>query len=134
MKIVLDTNVFVSALFWNGNERQVLNKCRTKELELIISPEILNEIDRVLELKFSVTDDKRGDYLRNIILVAKLVFPASRIGAIKSDISDNRILECAVDANAEFIVSGDGHLLSLAVYEGITILNASAFLKVLKSS
>ena len=134
MKIVLDTNVFVSALFWNGNERQVLNKCRTKELELIISPDILNEIDMVLERKFSVPEDRRGDYLRNIILASRLVFPTSRIEAIKSDITDNRILECAVDGGADFIISGDGHLLSLEAYEGIEILNASTFLKILKSS
>ena len=64
MIVTLDTNIFISALFWNGNERILLNKCKVKELELIISPDILEEIDVVLEYKFSYPDDKKADFLR----------------------------------------------------------------------
>ena len=54
MRIVLDTNVIISAFFWKGNERKLLDKCRAKEVELVISPNILEEIDVVLDSKFSV--------------------------------------------------------------------------------
>ncbi|MDO9537864.1 MAG: putative toxin-antitoxin system toxin component, PIN family [Thermoplasmata archaeon] len=130
MKVVLDTNQLVSAFFWNGNEREVLEKCRTKELDLLISPEILGELDAVLERKFSVPEDKRAEYSKNIILVSRLVFPNKMIDAIKTDLTDNRILECAVDGEADYIVSGDKHLLGLKEYEGIKILKAKEFLSV----
>ncbi len=128
MKIVLDTNVIISAFFWKGNERIVLNKCKEKEHEMVISPEILEEVDVVLDSKFSVPDDKRGDFLRNIIVISRLVFPNIEINVIKEDPSDNRILECAVCGKAEFIISGDKDLLNLKEYEGITICNARDFL------
>lgn len=82
MKIVLDTNVIVSALFWKGNEAVVLGKCKSKELEMTISPEILDEVDEVLERKFKYPDDKRVDFLRNILLISKLVFPDHEIDLI----------------------------------------------------
>ena len=128
MNIVLDTNVFISALFWRGNERIVLNKCKDKEFELVISPVILEEIDVVLESKFSFPDDKKADFLRNIIVVSKLVFPNVEIDIIKNDPPDNRILECAVSGKADFIISGDRDLLNLKEYESIIILNARDFL------
>lgn len=132
MKIVLDSNVIISALFWKGNERKVLNKCKERELELIISPEILEEIDSVLEFKFSTPDDKRSDFLRNIIMISRLVFPNIKIEIIKSDPTDNRILECATDGKAEYIVTGDKHLTVLREYEGIKIVNAKDFLTLQK--
>ena len=132
MKIVLDTNQLISAFFWKGNEREVLEKCRTKELELLISPDILAELDTVLDRKFSVPEDKRAEYSKNIILVSRLVFPNQWIEAIKADPTDNRILECAVDGEADYIVSGDKHLLDLREYKGIKILKAKTFLSIVK--
>jgi putative PIN family toxin of toxin-antitoxin system len=132
MKIVLDTNQLISAFFWNGNERKVLEKCRAKELDLLISPDILGELDAVLDRKFSVPEDKRAEYSKNIILVSRLVFPNKRIEAIKADPSDNRILECAVDGEADYIVSGDKHLFNLKEYRGIKILKAKEFLGIIK--
>lgn len=132
MKIVLDTNQLISAFFWNGNERKVLEKCRAKELVLLISPDILGELDTVLDRKFSVPEGKRAEYSKNIILVSRLVFPNKRIEAIKADPTDNRILECAVDGGADYIVSGDKHLLDLREYKGIKILKAKTFLSIVK--
>jgi len=128
MKVVLDTNQLISAFFWNGNEREVLEKCRAKELDLLISPDILEELDTVLDRKFSVPEDKRAEYTRNIILISRLVFPDKKIDVIKIDPPDNRILECAVGGDAEFIITGDNHLLSQKSYKGIKILKAKEFL------
>lgn len=128
MRVVLDTNVLISALFWDGNERNVLDKCKTKEYEMVISPDILEETDVVLDFKFSFPDDKRADFIRNLIVISKLVFPDSVIDVIKQDPSDNRILECAVGGNAHYIVTGDKHLLDIGTYECIMILNAKELL------
>jgi putative PIN family toxin of toxin-antitoxin system len=128
MNIVLDSNVIISAFFWRGNEREVLKKCKEKKIELTISPEILEEVDTVLETKFSVLDDKRADFLRNLIVISRLVFPSVEIDVIKNDPTDNRILECAVSGKADFIISGDKDLLNLGRYGSTVILNARYFL------
>lgn len=129
MKVVLDTNIIISALFWEGNEKKVLDKCRAKELEMITSPEILDEVDGVLEMKFEYPDDKRVEFLRNLLRISKLVFPDVEIDAVSDDTMDNRILECAVSGCADYIISGDHHLTDLGEYESIKILKASEFLK-----
>ena len=126
--IVLDTNQLISAFFWKGNEREILEICRAKEIELLILPDILDELDTVLERKFDIPEDKRAEYTRNLILISKIVFPTSQIDAIGADPTDNRILECAVDGCADYIISGDRHLLSLKEYGGIKILRAREFL------
>jgi putative PIN family toxin of toxin-antitoxin system len=131
MKVVLDTNIIISALFWEGNEKKVLDKCRAKELEMITSPEILDEVDGVLEMKFEYPDDKRVEFLRNLLRISKLVFPDVEIDAVSDDTMDNRILECAVSGCADYIISGDHHLTDLGEYESIKILKASEFLKIL---
>jgi putative PIN family toxin of toxin-antitoxin system len=133
MKAVLDTNVLISAFFWNGNERAVLKKCKDKELEMLISPEMLEEVETVLKFKFSVPDDRRADFLRSIIVISELVFPSEEIDEIKSDPADNRILECAASGKADYIVSGDRHLLGLGKYRKIEILNAREMLKILRT-
>ena len=113
MKVVLDTNIIISALFWDGNEKRVMDKCRAKELDMIISPEMLDEVDGVLERKFEYPDDKRVEFLRNILRISKLVFPDVEIVAVKDDPKDDRILECAVSGCADYIISGDYHLTKL---------------------
>lgn len=130
MRAVLDTNVIISALFWKGNEKIVLDKCKGKELELIISSEILDEVDGVLEKKFGYPDDKRVEFLRNLLRVSRLVFPTIEISEITNDPTDNRILECALDGNADYIVSGDNHLLKLNEFKGIKIVSAKAMLEI----
>ncbi len=128
MRIVLDTNVLISALFWNGNERILLDKCRTKEHEMVLSPYILEELGRVLDLKFSLPKDKIADYSQDLILISRFVIPSKDIHIIEEDPTDNMILECAVGGNADLIISGDKHLLNLEEYEGIKILNTRDFL------
>ena len=61
LRIVLDTNVFISAYFWEGNERNVLRKCRDGDFQLVVSPEILDELAKVLDLKFDVLKSNIDD-------------------------------------------------------------------------
>lgn len=133
-QVVLDTNVFISALFWKGNPNEILRKCYAKELKLLTSEEILGEIARILtrERKFELT---KGEITKHIDIIksnSELLMPKIRVNEITEDPADNKFLECAVAGKADYIVSGDRHLLNLKKYENIRILNSSEFLKIFR--
>jgi putative PIN family toxin of toxin-antitoxin system len=118
---VLDTNILVSALFWDGNERKLLKSCRRREHQLIMSPQILDELTRVLEDKFELPIDKVNQYCEEILLMSELVLPHGGIDIIKEDPTDNLIIETALLGKAAKIVTGDKHLLKFENYKGIEI-------------
>ncbi|MHB8175143.1 MAG: putative toxin-antitoxin system toxin component, PIN family [Thermoleophilia bacterium] len=133
-KVVLDTNVYISALL-RGRKPEIvlrLSSAPFKRYDLYTSQEILKELDRVLREKFLWPAENRELETRRIFEWADVVKPTKTISAIPSDESDNRILECAVKAKADFIVSGDSHLLNLKEYEGISVITPAQFLKKLE--
>jgi putative PIN family toxin of toxin-antitoxin system len=122
---VLDTNVLVSALFWDGNERELLRLCRNKELHLILSFEILDELTRVLIEKFGLPEDKVNEYREEILLMSELVLLKGDLKIIEDDLADNVILETAILGEASTIFTGDKHLLKLEKYKNIKIKKSS---------
>jgi uncharacterized protein len=96
--------------------------------DIFYSAEIESETRRVLRSKFGWDEDRLELYLRTLWRSGEQVTPRLRVDAVREDPDDNRILECALAAGAEVIVSGDRHLLGLTAYEGITILTPRAFL------
>ena len=124
VRVVLDTNVLVSAFFWAGNEREVHRRCREGLLRSITTPEILKELDHVLINKFRLPESPRRMYLRMITMTSEVVFLKGGICVIKEDPTDDKVLETAIVGRAEIIVTGDRHLLSLGCYEGIRIIQA----------
>lgn len=133
-KVVLDTNTLISGLLWDGNEARILEKAERKEIHLFVSMEILDELEGVLKReKFSKKLEGK-EYtvekaVAKIALIATLVEARHTINVIKEDPDDNRVLECAMSAQAIVIVSGDSHLLNLKTYAGIDINTASEFIK-----
>jgi putative PIN family toxin of toxin-antitoxin system len=97
--------------------------------ELYISPPILGEIRRILSDNFSWSDEMLRREAVRLSALCSLVHPDQTIDAIPGDPDDNRILECAVMARAEFLVTGDNHLLRLTNYQGIRILKVSDFVQ-----
>lgn len=129
-KVVLDTNVLISALaLISESSDQVIELARRGEIELYISKPILVEFKRVLMVKFRYSEDEANERLYLIIKIAELVNPRERFSAIEDDESDNRILECAFVAKANFIISGDKHLKNLREFKGIKILSPSEFIR-----
>ncbi len=124
MRVVLDTNVLISAFFWNGNERRILKKCRKKEHQLITSPQILSEMRSVLSSKFDVPAEKIDEYERQILLFSVIVIPEGKINVVDDDPTDNKIVETAYIGKAEIIITGDGHLLKLKNQKRIKIIRA----------
>jgi uncharacterized protein len=139
MRIVLDANVWVSALISNkGAPARILELWRLGDVEVVISPAILAELDRVLRYpkllgRYNLPQNDIGLFLRQLERQCIGVVPAEEVGAIVCDPADNRYLECAVAGEAAVIVSGDRHLLELKEYEGIQILTPAELLLLLKS-
>ena len=105
-------------------------RCGAGVMHLATSPELLDELERVLHYpKFLFTESEIQAFLREVTAIARLVHPRQRIDVVQQDPDDNRVLECAVEAEAEWIVSGDPHLLELGKYKGIQILSAAAALR-----
>ena len=133
-RVVLDTNVYISALL-RGRKPEIilrLSSAPYKRYDLFTSQAILDEIDRVLREKFHWRPEDRNLHTSRISKWADVVKPTKRISAIAHDEPDNRILECALKAKADYIVSGDSDLLDLKEYEGIKIITPAQFLKILE--
>jgi hypothetical protein len=132
-KTVLDTNVLVSAVIFGGKPDQILNLARAGKIQLFISSAILAEFAGVLLSKFRFSPEMAVAAVVEISSLATLVKPQPKIEIIKEDEADNRILECALTANADFIVSGDRHLLRMYSYRNIRILGLGEFLRIQQS-
>ncbi len=134
MRIVLDTNVLISALAFPGSKPdQILHRIRRGEMDLFISPFILSELDRVLREKFRFGEKEARARVRVIRSIAHLVQPIERITVVTAKDDDNRILECALAAQAEFLVTGDQeHLLPLGSYRDTKIVTPAHFLDLLR--
>lgn len=129
-KVVFDTNIYISALHFQGSiPRKILELADASVFSLLISKQIIAEIRGVLRVKFKYELPKL-DLMEELILsICELVEPKNRINFIKADPDDDNILECAVEGKAEFIISGDHHLLKIKEYQGIKIINARTFLE-----
>ncbi|OFZ71520.1 MAG: putative toxin-antitoxin system toxin component, PIN family [Bdellovibrionales bacterium RIFOXYC2_FULL_39_8] len=133
IRAVIDTNVIISALLFGGLPEKVLGLVISKKIELILSPSIRDEIERVLlDPKFSLSTKEVSILLSAIDKVTTFVLPSEKITIIKRKDSDNRILEAAVCGNANYIVTGDKQdLLPLKKYLSILIISPKQFLEVL---
>ena len=124
MRLVLDTNIIISALFWNGKPRRVLRDCWHGKHRLLVSFSILDELDRVLGKKFGVRPGTRGRIIWTILKMAELVHPVTKLGVIAANPQDDDVLETAISGKADAIVTGDKHLLTLKRFQGVAIRSA----------
>jgi uncharacterized protein len=128
-RIVLDTNILVSGLGWRGPSHDIVESCLEHRYDLLLSPDLLEELERVLRYpKFHFSDSDILDYLVLLTQSAEVVRPDFQVAVVEADPSDNRVLECALAGVAEVIVTGDDHLLDLGEFEKIYILRPRAFL------
>ena len=121
-RVVFDTNVLLSAFVFGGNPQKLFELARAKHFQLLISPSILLEFATILKTKFSWDDADVADAIRTVGYCSESVKPARRIKLLSDD-ADNRILECAVEGDAQFIASGDHHLVELKEYRAVRIVS-----------
>ncbi len=133
IRVVLDTNVIISAIFWRGSPYRVMRKALQRDFILVISPDILKEVSERLKHKFNLPREEI-EILMNILLsYSDIVEPTTKVNVVKADENDNKIIECAIDGKADFIVTGDHHLLELKSYKSIKIITPAEFLELLES-
>ena len=128
MKIVIDTNVYIQFIF-KGNPRIVFDRVLKRIDDLYVSNEILDELCCALtNKKFNLDINKIIDFLEMIKNVSNIVIPDINIENVCRDNDDNKILSCAVSANADFIITGDKDLLVLKEFNNIKILTSKEYL------
>lgn len=137
MKIVLDTNVLISALIKEGKPRELLFKIiKSKRHKLVVSEEILLELAIVAnepKIQKYVSQRDIADFLRDLATATTVVEIGSKFGVVEEDPDDDIILRTAHDARASYIVSGDSHLLALGRFRRIAIVSVVDMLKRLGS-
>ena len=130
MRVVLDTNVFVSAVFFEGTPGRVLSLWRDRAFDIAVSREVLEEYVRVGErLTAQAPGVDPGPALDLIAAHAIFVIARSFPEPVCRDPDDDKFPACALAAEAKTIVSGDRDLLVLSPYRGVTVLSPSAFAK-----
>ena len=137
LKLVLDTNTIVSAFFWEGNEAKLFRKIEQGKVRLYITEDILKEIEEVIKRpkfdevmrKAHLTSDR---IIQKIVSLSYLIIAPKISVKVCRDEKDNKFLECAESAKADYIVSGDVDLLSLKKYKAIPIIRTSSALQILQ--
>ena len=129
MRIVLDTNVFISGIFFSGPPSQILKAWKDKAIQIVLSKEILAEYQRVgeeLSSKYSEIDIAPIIDLLNIY--GEVVETKDLSVSICEDPDDNKFIECAISSNCKLIVSGDKHLLKISGFQEIEVLKSREFI------
>lgn len=127
-RLVLDTNVYISAYGFGGKPATLLRAVIEGTFELVVSPTILAEVADKLYDVLGFDDDHVRDAIAQLVRIAEVVRPEMHLHVI-ADEADNRVLECALEGAADAIVSGDRHLLELGAYDGIQILKVAQVLR-----
>lgn len=131
MKVVFDTNVVASASFWRGAPFDCLAAWAQGRCEVFVSPALLAEYHEIIEeLTLEYPARTVVEWANALTESATLVFPMEQVKGVTIDPDDEMILECALAAEADYIVSGDKkHLLSLKEFRGIPIVSPADFLR-----
>jgi uncharacterized protein len=128
VKAVADCNIYISGLLFKGPPSEFLRQAQLGRVQLYISTPILDETVGVLgREKFGLTESEIARFKRIIERTARKIEPKAGVDAVKADPTDNRVIECALECQADIIVSGDKHLLQLISYAGIPIMSVREF-------
>jgi putative PIN family toxin of toxin-antitoxin system len=131
MKIVVDSNVFVSSFFWSGNPQKVFDRVINGLDELFITGEIIEEIASVMgSRKFNANRSEIEDYVKIIDKYSKKIVLKNVPESISRDKDDDKILQCGFNGNVDFIVTGDKDLLVLKEYKKIKIITPKDYLEI----
>ncbi len=129
MKVVFDTNIFISALVIPRSQAEkAISKIIEGDDILLISKEIIDEVLSVLSSKFNRDREALSHVAVTLSDLGELITPTKRIGILRDE-SDNRILECALSGHADVIVTGDKDMLKLGIYKNVRIISLKEYLE-----
>lgn len=128
MKIVLDTNVFISGIFFGGPPSQILQSWRKSQIKIVLNEQILKEYQMVgeeISAKYPLINIE--PIIELFTIFGEFVETKGITETICEDPDDNKFIECAIASQSKLIVSGDKHLLTLSGYKGIEVLKPRQF-------
>ena len=135
MKLVLDTNIFISAFYWGGNSKKIINRIIEGIDELYITDQIINEISNVMKrAKFNTENKTIEGYIKTIEKSGKKIFIQGKIKGICRDKDDDDKIECAVLSHADYLITGDDDLLILKNYEKTKIITQREYLNIVSKA
>ncbi len=130
-RVFIDTNIFISAYFWPGNERNLV-RIPQKNIKYYTSQQVLDEIKGVLKEKFNININDIKDYISKILSKLIIANPDSESQVIVRDEKDTDILKSALSENCTFLITGDKDLLTLKKVKNLRILTSTELIKELK--
>lgn len=130
LRVVLDTNVLVSAVVSDGRSRELLRRGIANRFSIVTSDLILKELVTVLRRRrFKASEDEIRRITIALVRTAEVVSVKSKLKAVEEDPKDDMIIETAYDGRADIIVTGDSHLLALENFRGIKIITVGRMLE-----
>lgn len=123
MKLVLDTNIYIAAFLSKGLASKIIELGEEEKVAIYASKEILNEVQTRLVRKLKFDENYIREYVDHTAQGVNIVSPKHKLKVIEKDRTDNKILECAIEAKVDLIVSMDKHLLKLKSFKGIGIVH-----------
>ena len=131
IKVVIDTNVIISALLFGGLPGELINLWKANRIVPFVTKEIIEEYLHVLAYPKFELSAKEIDYILywEILPYFEVVAQNPGKNIVHTDPSDDKFIHCAINGNAEFIISGDEHLLSLRSVKNVRIVNPSEFMQ-----
>jgi putative PIN family toxin of toxin-antitoxin system len=138
LKVVLDANVWISALLWGGKPAEIVKAAEKGQFVIFLSEEIAGEISQVLAYPriakvYQAAGLRREDLVEAVLKIGKFVQVTRKAHVVVEHPADDKFIECALAANAEYIVSGDKHLLKVGSYKKPQILSVNEFLQVIEA-
>lgn len=129
MRVILDTNVFISGVFFAGPPYRILEAWRDGKLQLVISPEILEEYQRVAEVLSEQFPAVNLRPMLDLVTIKAELFSAQTLPEpVSDDPDDDKFLACAISSKSNVIVSGDKHLLKVSGYQRIKVVKPLDFI------
>ena len=130
MKITADTNFLVSATQWDYSVAyKLLLELIKKNAQIFTTKDILDEFSEIMARDFQYTNEETSKITEILLAFITLIQTTSKINAVKEDLDDNKVIECAIDSNSEFIITYDNHLLKIKEFQGIKIVTPEELLK-----
>jgi putative PIN family toxin of toxin-antitoxin system len=133
-RVVLDTNVWISGLLWTGRPHQILQAAERGRLIVVVSPAIVEEVAEALArpkfaARLTALRTSVRELVESLLSLAEICEPRSVVPVVTADPEDDKILACARAARAQWLVSGDRHLLGVGKYHDVRIVTPQMFLK-----
>lgn len=137
-RAVLDANVWVSALLWGGKPAAVIKAAEEGKVDIIVSEAIVGEISQVLAYPklakvYQAEGLRHEELIEAVLRVVKFVEVTKKVNVVAEHPADDKYIECALAVGADYIVSGDKHLLKVGSYKKTRIVSVNEFLKIIES-